>query len=144
MTTNPPTILLVEDSEGDAEIACIAFEEAGFNCNIEISYSGEEALSYLNEANLGQLPTLVFLDLNMPGIDGFEVLESIKSSDRLRHIPVIILTTSNSHRDIERCFNSHANAYILKSSDVKAFIHNMKKVKEFWFQINTAHKPSLI
>ena len=142
MTTNPSTILLVEDSEGDAEIACIAFEEAGFNCNIEISYSGEEALSYLDRTNLSQLPSLVFLDLNMPGIDGFEVLKSIKSSDRLKHIPVIILTTSNSRRDIERCLNSHANAYILKSSDVKEFISNMKTVRNFWLQVNIAHNPS--
>lgn len=131
-------ILLVEDNEGDIELTKEAFEEARFRNNLHVSEDGEEALDYLFKRNGHEqalTPDIILLDLNMPGIDGREVLETIKLDGDLRRIPVIILTSSKADKDVIESYNLHANCYIVKPVDAKKFIDVVRHVENFWVDI---------
>lgn len=130
-------ILHVEDNPGDVRLAKIAMKKAGFEHEVQVATSGQEALDFLqHEGRHAEAPTpeLILLDLNLPGIDGWEVLEEIKQSPSLRHIPVVILTSSSAAHDVKRSYQLHANSYITKPSEIKDYIQIFQGIDRFWFQ----------
>ena len=140
MDKNPQLaeILLVEDNEGDVELTREAFEEAKFRNNLHVVEDGDEALDYLFKRNGFEdavTPDIVLLDLNLPGTDGKEVLEIVKSDESLKRIPVIVLTSSSADRDVLDSYNLHANCYIVKPIDAMKFMEVVQKVENFWVDI---------
>lgn len=138
MNMRPINILLVEDNEGDILLTAEALEEVNITNNLYAVRDGEQALDFLERnppfAN-EQLPDLILLDINLPRKNGIEVLKHIKNTRVLRHIPVIILTTSSSESDISRSYDNYANCYITKPSDISDFTHIMKVIEDFWMRI---------
>lgn len=136
-------ILLVEDNPGDVRLTKEAFKEGNIAINLNVVMDGVEALKYLKRkepyAHVS-LPDLILLDLNLPKMDGREVLEEIKMDPELRRLPVVILTTSNAEQDIMKSYNLYVNCYINKPVDFDKFFEIIKKIEEFWF--NTAILPS--
>ena len=135
---NDKLILIVEDSDDDFYATMRAFKKDGNLSNpIKRCEDGQEALSYLNQPWGAEhlKPAIILLDLNLPGIDGRQVLQEIKSNPRLINIPVIVLTTSNDTKDIESCYELGANTYIQKPVRLEAFFNAIQKLKEYWFQI---------
>lgn len=134
-------ILLVEDSPEDAEATLRAFKKAGVANPIHHCTDGDDALDYLHQrglyAEIGSAPrpSIILLDLNMPGTDGREVLAEIKQDERLHKIPVIVLTTSSDERDIEKCYQIGANSYIRKPVDLDGFMAAIQSLKHYWFEI---------
>ena len=133
-------ILVVEDNNEDYETTVRALRTVGVQRAICRCEDGDEALDYLfhrgqyADPALAPRPAIVLLDLNMPGTDGFEVLDSMKQDDDLKIIPIIILTTSSSERDIEVCYKTGANSYIQKPVDLDGFIETVKRLKEYWLE----------
>ena len=129
---------MVEDNEGDILLTMEAFRQADVTDNIYVVRDGEQAIRYLNkEDKYGgeQSPDLIFLDINLPKMDGKEVLEHIKNTDSLKTIPVVMLTTSDSREDIEECYKKGVNCFITKPVDLRTFFDVIKVVKEFWIRI---------
>ena len=136
-------ILLVEDNEGDIVLTVEALNEAKINNTVVVLRDGEEALKYLMKEEPYQnaeTPNLIFLDINLPKIDGKEVLTKIKNHDLLKVIPVVILTTSDSEKDILDSYTNHANCYITKPVDFKKFMEVIHRIKDFWISI--VHLPN--
>ena len=131
-------ILLIEDNEGDIELTREAFEEAKFRNNLHIAEDGDEALDYLFKRNGYEdsiIPDIILLDLNLPGTDGREVLETIKSEPLLKRIPVIVLTSSRADKDIVESYDLHANCYIVKPVNAGKFMEVVRSVENFWVDI---------
>ena len=139
-TPNQP-ILLVEDSPEDFEATVRAFNRAGLKNPIVRCEDGDSALDYLHrrgrwaDPEASRRPGVVLLDLNLPGTDGREVLQEIKRHDHLRHIPVIVLTTSTDERDVEACYQAGANSYIQKPVDMDGFIRAIERLNGYWFEV---------
>jgi two-component system, response regulator len=139
-TPNQP-ILLVEDSPEDFEATVRAFKRAGLKNPIVRCEDGDSALDYLHRrgphADPGSAPRpgVILLDLNLPGTDGREVLQDIKGHDQLRHIPVIVLTTSTDDRDVNACYQAGANSYIQKPVDMDGFIRAIERLNGYWFEV---------
>tara|TARA_B100001564_G_C20537139_1_gene622584 strand:- start:531 stop:980 length:450 start_codon:yes stop_codon:yes gene_type:complete len=134
------TILIVEDSDDDFEVTELAFKEANLINPIIRCDDGQDALDLLyKEGRYSNsdisLPGIILLDLNMPGLDGRKVLRKIKGNERLKEIPVIILTTSNDEKDIDECYKIGANTYIKKPVDMESFVASIKRLKEYWLEI---------
>jgi len=131
-------ILLVEDNEGDVVLTMQALKKANVTNGISVAMDGDEAMKYLRKegkfAN-AETPDLILLDINLPKIDGMEVLAEIKNDDELKSIPVVMLTTSDSEKDIARSYNNHANCYVTKPVDFKKFIEVIQAIKDFWISI---------
>lgn len=134
-------ILLVEDSPEDYIATLRALKSGGLVQPLVRVENGDDALDYLYQrgeyhiADAAPRPAVILLDLNMPGTDGFEVLAEVKSSESLRHIPVIVLTTSGDEEDVMRCYESGANTYIRKPVDLKKFVNAMQTVHAFWMEV---------
>jgi CheY-like chemotaxis protein len=128
-----PYILIVEDSLEDIEITTRSLRQAGFAHPIHHMQNGDLALNFLVNADLSEYPSIILLDLNMPGTDGLTVLDAIKKNEKLKSIPVIILTTSNNQKDVIISYNQGANSYIQKPMDFYEFIETARSLKEFWF-----------
>ncbi len=138
MSKRMAKILLVEDNEGDIVLTMEALKDSQLPNEVIIKKDGEAALSYLKEmgnSKLNQLPDLVLLDINLPKMNGHEVLTEIKSDPTLRKIPIIVLTTSSSENDIQEAYSKHANCYITKPVDVNDFLQITSKIEEFWFNV---------
>jgi CheY-like chemotaxis protein len=132
------TILLVEDNEGDIVLTVEALKEAKMTNKIAVVRDGEEALCYLQKTGIYagvSTPDIIFLDINLPKIDGKEVLARIKKDDQLKMIPVVILTTSDSEKDIMESYTNHANCYITKPVDFNKFMQVVHTIKDFWITI---------
>lgn len=129
----PQYILLVEDSEDDFEATTRAFKKANLHNPVTWSKSGQEAIDFLKGA--ARPPGLILLDLNMPGLDGRKTLQLIKSDDRFKRIPVIILTTSSDERDVKACYQMGANTYVQKPVSFEGLIEAIKRLKQYWFEI---------
>lgn len=128
-------ILLVEDSPSDANLTIKGFVNARIANNLHWVEDGETAMNYLwqqGEFVNSPRPDLILLDLNLPGMDGREVLAEIKSDPNLKLIPVVILTTSADEQDILRSYNLSANCYVTKPLDVYQFIQVVQLIKDFW------------
>lgn len=128
--------MVVEDNRADFVLLERAFEEealSGFTLHVAIN--GDEALAFLNQdppyADAPR-PSIVLLDLNLPGKDGHEVLEAIKTSEKLRRLPVIVLTSSRSDLDVRQCYDLHANAYMTKASDFEELLKLVRQITTYW------------
>lgn len=133
-------ILLVEDNEGDIVLTKEAFEEKKIVNKISVAKDGKQAIDLLNSlaaSGKNELPDLILLDINLPKKNGHEVLSEIKKNDCLKHIPVIILTTSSSKLDIMLAYKNYANCYITKPVDLSEFINAISSIENFWFEIIT-------
>ena len=139
-TPNQP-ILLVEDSPEDYEATVRAFNRSGLKNPIVRCEDGDAALDYLfrrgryAEPESSPRPGVILLDLNLPGTDGREVLQEIKRHEQLRHIPVIVLTTSTDERDVDACYQAGANSYIQKPVDMDGFIRAIERLNGYWFEV---------
>lgn len=134
----PIEILLVEDNPGDIRLAQRAFEKRNLVNGLRVVEDGQTALEYLEqkgEYTDTDSPDLILLDLNLPGIDGREVLEFIKSDPVLKRIPVVILTSSSAEEDIVRSYDLHANAYLMKPVDFDGLVDVVDRIDEFWFGV---------
>ena len=131
-------ILLVEDNPGDVRLIKEAFKGGKLINNLHVVGDGEEALAYLKKQgkyNDGPTPDLILLDLNLPKKDGRELLAEIKEDQHFKHIPVIVLTTSNAEADITESYKSRANCYITKPVDMNQFIEIVDYIEFFWSSI---------
>ena len=131
-------ILLVEDNPGDARLTLEAFKEGRVLNNITVIRDGVEALEYLRRQGKyadAPVPDLVLLDLNLPKKDGRQVLEEIKTDDKLKRMPVIVLSTSASQEDVARSYGAHANCYITKPVDLDQFLHVVQSIESFWLSL---------
>ena len=128
---NCKPILLVEDCQLDAEAARRALSELNVTNELIHKTNGEDALEYVREAS-NIRPCVILLDLNMPGMNGFEFLEIVKLDEELRSIPVVILTTSNSEEDVARGFRLAAAGYVVKSAEYGQFVDAMRIVDRYW------------
>jgi two-component system, chemotaxis family, response regulator Rcp1 len=138
-------ILLVEDNLGDIRLTQEALLSSKIPIQLSVVMDGEEALSYLRfEKTYKDVsrPDFVLLDLNIPKKSGHEVLAEIRSDEALRHLPVVVLTTSSAEQDLIRTYNLHVNAYINKPVDFDSFFEIVQKIENFW--IMTAILPSTL
>lgn len=130
-------ILLIEDNLADAKLALKVLGSSENRHEVVHIADGERVMEYLR-ASLkdpsDRLPDLIILDLNLPRHSGQSILSEIKSCDELRHLPVIILTSSDSETDIYECYRAQANAYIKKSVDLYEFMESLKSFEKFWLQ----------
>lgn len=131
-------ILLVEDNPGDVELICESLRSGRVLTNINVATDGEEATAFLNREKgyeSAPRPDLILLDINLPKKDGFELLAEIKQCPELSRIPVVILTSSQSDRDILKSYDRHANCFISKPVDVDEFLKVVGSTGEFWLAI---------
>ena len=136
--SKPIDILLVEDNPGDVRLTKEALKDAKVLNEIYVARDGVEAMQFVNKEgsfSSAPMPDLILLDLNLPRKDGREVLAEIKKDPKLKHIPIVVLTTSKADEDIIRTYNLHANAYITKPVDLNRFVEIMHALEEFWFTI---------
>lgn len=137
-TTQPIEILLIEDNPGDIRLTREALKDAKIKNNLTVIEDGKDAYDYLLQkgAYKGAIkPDLILLDLNLPKMDGRELLQKIKSDTALRVIPVVVLTTSKHEEDILKSYDYHANCYINKPVDFNNLLTIVKSIEEFWFKI---------
>ena len=135
--SQPIEILLIEDSPSDANLTIREFRRAKIANHLHWVEDGETAIDYLKRQGNYQdaaRPDLILLDLNLPGLDGREVLAEIKADAVLKRIPVIVLTTSASEEDILRSYNLSANCYITKPIDIQQFIQVIQLINDFWMK----------
>jgi chemotaxis family two-component system response regulator Rcp1 len=135
---NPIEILLVEDNPGDVDLTREALESGKIKNMLHVAVNGEEAMAFLRHKGKhtdAPRPDLVLLDLNLPRMDGREVLNEIKSDDDLKRIPVVVLTSSKAEEDILKVYNLHANCYITKPIDLLQFLKVVHVIEDFWFTI---------
>jgi len=138
MSVEPINILLVEDNPGDVRLTIEALREGKVHNHLSVARDGVEALAFLRQE--GQFadsprPDVILLDLNLPKKDGREVLAEVKADERLRRIPVVVLTTSKAEEDILRSYALHANCYVTKPVDLEQFITVVRSIEDFWFSI---------
>jgi CheY-like chemotaxis protein len=140
-STPSQPILLVEDSPEDFEATLRAFQKSGLKNTVVRCEDGDEALDYLHrrgeyaDPSRSPRPGVILLDLNLPGTDGRQVLNEIKGSERLRDIPVVVLTTSADERDITACYRAGANSYIQKPVDIDGFMKAIERLNGYWFEV---------
>ena len=134
----PIDVLLVEDDPGDVLMTREAFEEHKLRNTLHVVNDGVEAVSFLRregEYADAPRPGLILLDINLPRVDGREVLARIKADELLRRIPVVVLTTSEAEEDILRSYDLHANAYVTKPVDFEAFVKVVRQVDDFYINV---------
>jgi chemotaxis family two-component system response regulator Rcp1 len=134
----PVELLLVEDNPGDVELTREALTEARVRNHLAVVSDGVEALRFLRREGPhagSPRPDLILLDLNLPRMDGREVLAAIKRDPALRRIPVVVLTTSEAERDILEAYQLHANAYIVKPVDLDQFLGVVRSIESFWLAV---------
>lgn len=130
----PMRVLLVEDNPADAELTRMALEAENVRIKLEHVWDGGEALAFLRDADQSE-PDLIMLDLNLPVLSGSETLDAIKTDPALKHIPVVIMTTSRAAGDVRSAYTSHAACYINKPVDFDEFRDIVKALGNFWFQV---------
>jgi len=135
-------ILLVEDDPNDVLLIQRAFQKAGLRNALKVVRDGEQAIEYLSgKGNYSQrdrypLPFLVLLDLKMPGTDGFEVLEWVRSEPTLKRLLVVVLTSSNLQADVDRAYETGANSYLVKPVEFDQMVNMIKRFEAYWTEIN--------
>jgi CheY-like chemotaxis protein len=134
-------ILIVEDDPKDVELTLAALDEYNLANEVVVTRDGQEALDYLYcrgkyDARPGENPAVILLDLKLPKIDGLEVLQQIKSDERVKMIPVVVLTSSHEERDMMRSYSLGVNAYVVKPVDFHEFINAVKELGVFWAIVN--------
>lgn len=135
---NEIQILLVEDNEGDILLTLEAFKELKVKNTVAVVKDGVEAIDFLKRQGAyagSRSPHLILLDINMPRLSGIEVLDFIKRDEKLRKIPVVMLTTSSSESDITECYEKSANCFITKPLDFGKFLNVVHSIESFWFTV---------
>lgn len=135
-----PKILLIEDNEGDVELIIEAFKNYKINLEINVVNNGERAIEYLSSKEnyaTEHRPNLILLDINLPKVDGKEVLHYIKTDDILKTIPVVMLTSSSLQNDINYSYSNQANCYIVKPTKLTEFIDVIHHIESFWLDCVT-------
>lgn len=134
----PARVLLVEDNHGDVILTRRAFQESKIANQLHVATTGEEAIAMLSKEGKWaemETPDLILLDLNLPMMSGQEVLRFIKGAENLRHVPVIILSSSSAEEDVVKSYNLHANGYIVKPVNLGNFNEVVLKLEQFWFTL---------
>jgi CheY-like chemotaxis protein len=134
-------ILLVEDDLKDVELTLTALDEYNLANEVVVARDGQEALDYLYsrgsfEGRAGQNPAVLLLDLKLPKVDGLEVLQQVKSDEKLKMIPVVVLTSSREDKDMVASYSLGVNAYVVKPVDFHEFVNAIKDLGVFWAVIN--------
>ena len=132
------TIIIIEDNRADVRLLREALRESFLDPTLYILNDGSSAIRFFDEIkqeNSQELPHLILLDLNLPQINGLEVLQHIKGDDTLKRIPVIVLSSSQNPDDIAKAYDLHANCYLTKPVDLEPFFEIVKAVEYFWFQL---------
>jgi CheY-like chemotaxis protein len=134
-------ILIVEDDPRDVELTLTALEEYNLANEVVVTRDGAEALDYLYcrgafDSRSNENPAVMLLDLKLPKIDGLEVLQQVRSDERLKMIPVVVLTSSNEEKDMIRSYQLGVNAYVVKPVDFHEFVNAVKELGVFWAVIN--------
>jgi len=140
----PIEILLVEDNAADVRLTQEALREGKVHNTLTVARDGEEALEVLQQrcrVKGAALPDLILLDLNLPRKDGREVLAILKADERLKRIPVVVLTTSSAEADILKSYQLHANCYITKPVDLEQFVNVVKTIDDFWLTVVRLPRP---
>ena len=137
----PPAveILLVEDNPNDLELAMHAFRKHNFANRVEVARDGTEALDYLLGTNghaPAPTPKLILLDLKLPRVDGLEVLRRARAEPSLRHVPIVVLTTSREERDVVESYRLGVNSYIVKPVDFDKFVDTVQALGYYWLLLN--------
>lgn len=141
-------ILMVEDDSNDVEMTLTALEEYNLANEVVVTRDGEEALDYLYcrgqyESRASDNPAVLLLDLKLPKVDGLEVLRQVKSDDKLKMIPVVVLTSSHEEKDMVASYKLGVNAYVVKPVDFHEFVNAVKELGVFWAVINVAPPGSV-
>lgn len=144
-SSRPSVILLVEDDPGDQAMVRRAVEDGDVRARLEVVEDGVQALDYLlrqgvYDAGSAPRPDLVLLDLNLPRMNGHEVLERIRATDELRQVPVVFLTTSSHANDISRAYELGANSYVVKPSLPTGYADTLRRLETYW--LDFVHLPS--
>jgi chemotaxis family two-component system response regulator Rcp1 len=137
----PIEILLVEDNPGDVRLTVEALSDTKVRNTLHVARDGVEAMEMLKRANNPIRPDLILLDLNLPRKDGREVLEEVKRDEALRHIPVVILTTSQAEQDILQSYRLSASAFITKPVDLDQFFRVVQSMERFWLEVVKLARP---
>lgn len=141
-------IMVVEDNDDDCIATMRAFKKANLHNPVRRCTNGDQALDYLfrrgefSAPDAAPRPSIILLDLNLPGTDGRSVLHTIKAEPELQKIPVIVLTTSNAEQDIEQCYAAGANSYVQKPVDFEGFIRAIARLSEYWLEVSILPKKS--
>lgn len=139
-------ILIVEDSDDDYLATMRAFKKANLINPVRRCTTGDQALAYLlqqgefAEPGAAPRPSIILLDLNLPGTDGRDVLSAVKENQDLLKIPVVVLTTSNAEQDIEQCYAAGANSYVQKPVDLAGFVLAIARLSDYWLNISVLPK----
>lgn len=146
--TSLKRILLAEDSEKDVELTLEALDEYNLANEVVVARDGAEALAYLKQCLESsepacKLPAVALLDLKMPKVDGLEVLQRMKSDPALKHIPVVMVTSSREEQDLVKSYELGVNAYVVKPVDFQKFVESIKQIGCFWALINEAPPRSI-
>jgi CheY-like chemotaxis protein len=139
--TNLGRILIVEDDPNDVELTLTALGEYNLANEVVVTRDGQQALDYLYcqgefRARPNENPAVMLLDLKLPKIDGLEVLQQVKADERLKMIPVVVLTSSNEEKDMMRSYSLGVNGYVVKPVDFHEFVNAVKELGIFWAVIN--------
>jgi len=140
MINDTRTILVVEDSDDGYLATARAFKKACLKNPVYRCTNGDQALDFLfqrgeYDGQSAPRPSMILLDLNLPGTDGREVLQIIKAEPKLLSIPVIVLTTSDAEDDINRCYEAGANSYVKKPVGIGGFVEAITRIKNFWLEL---------
>jgi two-component system response regulator len=138
---NPGTILLVEDNPDDVALATRALRRSNIQNDLLVAGDGEEALRRIQGGN--GLPVLVLLDINLPKVNGLDVLRAIRSDERTRYLPVVVLTTSSEERDIVESYQLGANSYVRKPIIFEDFLEAVRILGLYWLLVNQPAAPPL-
>jgi CheY-like chemotaxis protein len=138
-------ILLIEDNPGDVLLITNQLSSLSSDCVFEIARDGEGALAYIEQINSPlEVPDLIFLDLNLPKINGFQVLEFLKTREAFQLIPIIVFSSSNSFKDMMKAYALNINSYIVKPYNVDEYNEAIANVWKYWLTINKAPSKDLI
>jgi two-component system, chemotaxis family, response regulator Rcp1 len=135
---DPCNVLLVEDNDGDVELVERALARDCEPVRLSVAHDGLQALEYLHRRGQfadAKLPDIIFVDINMPGMDGKQFLESMKAVEAFRLIPAIMLTSSTAYQDIADCYARHANCYVVKQFDPKVNMAAIRQLVSYWTTI---------
>lgn len=132
---SPTRFLLIEDDPDHAALICAAIHHAEVGCEIEHASSGEAALDMLARSGTRK-PDVLLLDVNLPGMDGLRVLETIKADPRFNGLPVVMLTTSSAEADLQTAYRHHANSYVVKPTDFTEMKRVMGVIASYWTGVN--------
>jgi CheY-like chemotaxis protein len=138
MKADTANMLLVDDNPGDVRLIVETFAENKLHNTLNVVPDGVEAMAYLRQEGRyadALRPDLILLDLNLPRMDGHEVLAEIKQDESLKRIPVVVLTTSDQDQDVIRSYDQHANCFITKPVDFDQFVRTVRSIESFWFSI---------